>query len=142
MGFRLYWRFLSRRIERGKPEFLLSYVNSFSRWQLRVRLGEHPESTVSCREWIEISERTVSRFLARVGRNGDARKRWLTFLRTGATWLCDGLLYGADRNSPTATASFAISHGRRRVLHFNVTEHTTSQWIVQQLREAFPEDDT
>ena len=46
---------------------------------------------------------------------------------------------------PTATfrvlyCFFVISHGRRRVLHFNVTEHPTSQWIVQQLREAFPED--
>jgi hypothetical protein len=33
---------------------------------------------------------------------------------------------------------FVISHGRRRVLHFNVTRHPTSTWIVQQLMEAFP----
>ena len=33
-----------------------------------------------------------------------------------------------------------ISHSRRRVLHFNATEHPTGAWIVQQLREAFPED--
>ena len=32
-----------------------------------------------------------------------------------------------------------ISHGRRNILHFNVTEHPTCSWIVQQLREAFPE---
>ena len=25
-------------------------------------------------------------------------------------------------------------------MHFNATEHPTRQWIVQQLREAFPED--
>ena len=31
-------------------------------------------------------------------------------------------------------------HGRRKILHFNVTEHPTCSWIVQQLREAFPED--
>ena len=35
---------------------------------------------------------------------------------------------------------FVISHNRRRILHFNATEHPTAQWIVQQLREAFPED--
>ena len=29
-------------------------------------------------------------------------------------------------------------HKRRRVIHFNVTEHPTSPWIVQQLSEAFP----
>jgi len=33
---------------------------------------------------------------------------------------------------------FVIAHDRRRVLHFNVTKHPTSLWIVQQLREAFP----
>jgi transposase InsO family protein len=33
---------------------------------------------------------------------------------------------------------FVIEHGRRRILHFNATFHPTSDWIVQQLREAFP----
>ena len=31
---------------------------------------------------------------------------------------------------------FIISHDRRRILHCNVTQHPTSSWIVQQLREA------
>ena len=35
---------------------------------------------------------------------------------------------------------FVIAHARRKILHFNVTEHPTGFWIVQQLREAFPED--
>src|SRR5437867_12278137 len=29
---------------------------------------------------------------------------------------------------------------RWKVLHFNATEHPTNPWIVQQLREAFPDD--
>ena len=33
---------------------------------------------------------------------------------------------------------FIIGHDRRRILHFNVTRHPTSQWVVQQLWEAFP----
>jgi hypothetical protein len=32
-----------------------------------------------------------------------------------------------------------IEHGRRKILHFNVTRHPTAEWVVQQLREAFPE---
>jgi putative transposase len=32
---------------------------------------------------------------------------------------------------------FIIEHGRRKILHSNVTEHPTGPWIVQQLREAF-----
>jgi len=34
---------------------------------------------------------------------------------------------------------FVIEHGRRRILHFNITQHPTAEWVVQQLREAFPE---
>ena len=29
---------------------------------------------------------------------------------------------------------------RRSILHFNVTRHSTSAWVIQQLREAFPYD--
>jgi hypothetical protein len=34
---------------------------------------------------------------------------------------------------------FAIEHERRRILHFNVTRHPSADWVVQQLRETFPE---
>jgi len=34
----------------------------------------------------------------------------------------------------------ALAHHRRRVLHFNVTEHPTSEWTAQQIAEAFPWD--
>jgi len=34
-----------------------------------------------------------------------------------------------------------LAHHRRRVIHFNVTEHPTAQWTAQQLVEAFPWDD-
>lgn len=33
---------------------------------------------------------------------------------------------------------FVIEHHRRRIVHFNATAHPTGEWIVQQLREAFP----
>ena len=34
---------------------------------------------------------------------------------------------------------FVIEHGRRKILHFNITSHPTAEWVIQQLREAFPE---
>jgi putative transposase len=34
---------------------------------------------------------------------------------------------------------FLIRHDRREIIHFNSTQHPTSEWIVQQLSEAFPE---
>ncbi len=33
-----------------------------------------------------------------------------------------------------------LSHDRRRVVHFNATEHPTAEWTAQQLVEAFPFD--
>jgi putative transposase len=34
----------------------------------------------------------------------------------------------------------ALEIGSRRLIHFNVTEHPTSEWTLQQLREALPGD--
>ena len=49
---------------------------------------------------------------------------------------------------PVPTATFRVlfiflvlSHDRRRILHWNITEHPTEEWTVQQLREAFPWDE-
>ena len=33
-----------------------------------------------------------------------------------------------------------LAHDRRRVVHFNVTQHPTAVWAAQQIIEAFPED--
>jgi putative transposase len=34
-----------------------------------------------------------------------------------------------------------LAHDRRRVVHFNVTEHPGAQWTAQQVMEAFPWDE-
>ena len=46
---------------------------------------------------------------------------------------------------PTATfrvlfAFLVLVHNRRRVVHFNVTEHPGARWTAQQIVEAFPEN--
>jgi transposase InsO family protein len=89
----------------------------------------------------EISERTVSRYLARVGRKGNPRKLWSVFLRNHREVIAAMDFFTV----PTATfrvlyCFFVIRHTPRKVLHLNATEHPTSAWIWQQLREAFPED--
>ena len=47
---------------------------------------------------------------------------------------------------PTATFQVLfvfviLAHERRRIVHFNVTEHPTAQWTAQQMVEAFPWDE-
>ncbi len=37
-------------------------------------------------------------------------------------------------------AWFVISHGRREIIHFGVTKHPTSHWVIQQLREALADE--
>jgi transposase InsO family protein len=37
---------------------------------------------------------------------------------------------------------FVLDHGRRRVLNFNVTSHPSAAWVMQQLRDAFPDSPT
>src|SRR5467141_2817885 len=87
----------------------------------------------------DVSERTISRWMKRVSREPEPAKRWLTFLRNHREAIAAMDFFTV----PTITFSalycfFVISHDRRRILHFNVTKHPTSLWIVQQLREAFP----
>src|SRR5258706_5822478 len=35
---------------------------------------------------------------------------------------------------------FAIDHGRRQILHCNVTANPAARWVIQQLRNAFPDE--
>src|ERR1700687_1830461 len=89
----------------------------------------------------EVSERTVARYLRRVRpRRLDPAKRWLSFLANHREVIVAFDFFTV----PTLTfrflyCFFVIEHESRRILHFNVTRHPTAEWVVQQLREAFPE---
>jgi putative transposase len=87
-----------------------------------------------------VSERTVTRYLRCMRRRGDPDKSWLTFLQNQREVIVAFDFFTV----PTLTFQllycfFVIEHGRRRILHFNVTRHPSAEWVVQQLREAFPE---
>jgi putative transposase len=89
----------------------------------------------------QISECTVSRYLAQIDRGRDSSKPWLAFLKNHREAIAAMDFFTV----PTATfrvlyCLFVIGHGRRRILRFDATEHPTAPWMVQQLREAFPED--
>ena len=89
----------------------------------------------------DTSERTVLRWMRRVPRSPEPAKRWMTFLSNHREAIAAMDFFTV----PTVTFGvlycfFVIAHDRRRILHFNVTRHPASSWVVQQLREAFPYD--
>ncbi len=84
---------------------------------------------------------TVSRYLPKRNPDHDQRQRWKTFLRNHKHGIAamDFIVVPTVRFR-LLYAWFVIGHGRREIIHFGVTAHPTSPWVVQQLREAFPEE--
>jgi len=69
----------------------------------------------------------------------DKSQTWLPFLRNHIqqSWAIDFCT--------VASISFRVyyifvvfEHGRRKVLHFNITQFPSMEWVIQQLREAMP----
>jgi putative transposase len=88
---------------------------------------------------IEISERTVSRLLARLSR--PPSQPWRTFLANHLSALVSMDFFTVS--TLTGRVLFVLvlmAHDRRRIVYVNVTEHPTSAWTAQQLVDAFPED--
>jgi len=85
---------------------------------------------------IAVSERTVSRIIRTLRRS--PTQTWKTFLynHLGQTVSMDFFTVPAI-TMRVLFVFLVLEHGRRRVLHFNVTEHPTAAWTVQQIREAF-----
>ena len=89
----------------------------------------------------DISQTTVSRYMPKPKNYKDKIKQWKAFLTNHRQEVAAMDIF----TIPTASFKvlygfFIIHHGRRLVLHFNITSYPTVDWIIQQLREAFPFD--
>ena len=90
----------------------------------------------------DLAESTVAKYMTRQRNDKSPSPTWKTFLKNHAKEIvaCDFFVV------PTATFRLlyvfvVLSHDRRRVLQFNVTEHPTAERTGQQIVEAFPYDD-
>jgi transposase InsO family protein len=139
-GFRLYWQSISKRGP-GRPPIPLEVQNFIRRfanensWRARKIQAELEKLGIS------VSLASVSRYLPKRRPDHDQRQRWKTFLRNHNRNIAamDFIVVPTVRFR-LLYAWFVIGHGRREILHFGVTAHPTSSWVVQQLREAFPND--
>jgi putative transposase len=140
-SFQLYWRLISKvnkpagrnRISKQARHLIFRMVTENPTWGAPRIHGE------LLMLGFDVSERTISRWMRRAPRDPEPAKRWLAFLRNHREAIAAMDFFTV----PTITFGvlycfFIIGHDRRRILHFHVTRHPASLWVVQQLREAFP----
>ena len=139
-GFRRYWRSISTPGP-GRPPIseetkaLIIRMATENCWRARKIQAE------LMKLGIRVSLATVSRYVPKTDPDPSQHQRWMTFLRNHRD-----VISGMDFFVvPTVRFRllyvwFAIDHGRRQILHFNVTENPSARWVTQQLRETFPNE--
>ena len=138
-GFRIYWTRISQRKNAGRPQ-----VSSEARALIRKMVAANPYWGAPrlhgelLKLGIDLSERTVSRLMP-TNRKPPSQS-WKAFLNNHVRELVALDFYTV----PTVTfrvlfVLVVLSHHRRQLVYFNVTEHPTAFWTGQQMVEAFPE---
>jgi transposase InsO family protein len=138
--FREYWTQLSGRSTGGRPP-VNAEITALVRKMAAANplLGAPRIHGELLKLGIDIAERTVSRLMP--NRRRGPSQTWRTFL---ANHIVD--LVSIDFFTvPTARLRVLfvlviLAHHRRRVIHFNVTEHPTATWTAQQIVDAFPDE--
>jgi transposase InsO family protein len=138
-AWRRYWTWKSRKRTRGRPRIdstLRALIQQLARENRRwgaVRIVGELRAL-----GYDVSARTVRRYRQRARRRPPSQT-WRTFLHNHASaiWAVD-LFTVQTLTFRTVYVLVFIAHGRRRIVHVNVTEHPTAQWIWRQLIEATP----
>jgi putative transposase len=138
--FRRQWTWRSTRRRPGRPGTNASVRTLVGRMAAANPLWGAPRIHGELGKLgIAVSERTVSRLLRRPRR--PPSQTWRTFLTNHV-----GVLVSMDFFTvPTLTGRVLfvlvlLRHRRRRIIHFNITEHPTAAWTAQQIVDAFPDD--
>jgi transposase InsO family protein len=141
-GFKLYWKRKSRRV--GRPNIDWELIKLIRRMQ-----KENPTWTAQriqgelVKLGLDVSDNTVAKYMLKSKSDDGKRQRWLTFLRNHAKHIV-GIDFLVARTIffKSIHVFVAISHDRRKILHFALTANPHSQWAIQQLRETFVFDQT
>ncbi len=135
-GFRLFWKWKSRssgrpRVPADLRKLILEMATYNPTWgqkrianELLLKIG------------IQISPRTVRRYMPKNPKRPTVpSQRWMTFVRNHANTIIAADFF------VVVTATFRLVYvlvimeiGTRRILHFNVTQHPTAEWALQQFR--------
>jgi len=134
-GFRRYWAWKSRR-RPGRP-VISTEVRDLIRQMSRANplWGAPRIHGELLKLGVTVSQATVSKYMLRPRR--PPSQAWRTFLKNHAKELISLDFFRV----PTATfrvlfVLVMLTPSRRRLVHFNVTEHPTAEWTARQLLEA------
>lgn len=139
-GFARYWRWRSRPRRTGRPAVAVAVRELIRQMHAANSLWGAPRIHGELLKLgFTVSQSTVAKYLGR--RDGSPSQTWRTFLANHVSQLASIDFFTV----PTATfrvlfVFVVLSHDRRRVIHLNVTAHSTPAWTAQQLREAWPWD--
>jgi putative transposase len=141
-GFRLFWRWKSRRRGLGRPRVPVEVRRLIIEMaEMNVGWGAPRIHGELLKLGIEVSEITVSRYMPKRPPPAGSRQRWATFMlnHLHETLAVD---FAVVRTATFGIVYvfFVLSLERRRVHHFNVTQHPTAKWTAQQVVEACPFD--
>jgi transposase InsO family protein len=137
-GFRLYWGWKSRRRGPGRPAIDIALCKLIREMQASKLGWGAPRIHGELRKLgLEVSQATVSNYM--VQSKKPPSQTWRTFIANHADCLAAMDFFTVSSARFRVLFVFVgLSHDRRKVEHFNATEHPTAQWTAQQLFEAYP----
>ena len=138
-GFRAYWRWKSRG-QPGRPKISRELRELIRQMSRENRLWGAPRIHGELLKLgFEVAESTVSKYMIR--HRGPPSQTWRTFLRNHADAIAAiDLCVVHTVTFERLFALVIIGHGRRKLLWVAVTRHPTTEWLAQQIVEAFPWD--
>src|SRR5213593_2220104 len=138
--FREYWSKLSGRSTGGRPAVHAEIKTLIIRMATANPLWGAPRIHGELLKLgINVAERTVSRLMPK--RRPRPSQTWRTFLVNHVRDLVSLDFFTVPpARLRVLFVLVVLVHHRRRVVHFNVTEHPTAHWTAQQIVEAFPDD--
>jgi hypothetical protein len=138
--FRDHWRRLSQSSKLGRPKVPIEIRDLIRRiskanpgWGSPRIVGELSKLG------IKVAQSTVDKY--RVRPSHPPSPSWKAFLKNHMRDLVSiDFLIVPTLGFKVLFVLVVLSHHRRRIIHFNVTEHPTAEWTAQQIVEAFPYD--
>jgi len=132
--FQLYWRKKSQ----GKPKISVETIALIEKMAKENQLwGAERIRGELLKLGIEVSKRTVQRYMPKDRKERSSSQTWATFLKNqaGKTWSCDFTVVN-DWLFRQWYIFVVLELKTRRIIHTGVTKYPTDEWTAQQLREA------